>query len=325
MTESRTHTLFSFGTLRDERVQTALFGRAVPTSPASLAGYTTRPLKITDQAVIAASGLDVHLILERRLGASVEGAVLHLTDQELAAADAYEVDDYTRRRVVLSSGATTWAYLDAKPLRPAERIVVVGDSIAYGRCDPRGGWAGHLAAAHIAGNEAERRLFNLAVPGSTLADVGEQTPALLAARRPDTLLVAAGINDSAVPAARTEADAGSNSASASGSDGAADLARLAGSLDTLAATALGHNARLVVAGPSWLDEDRTRDYEGLCFTRARALALRAFVRAWCEANRIDFLDLWEPLRERTELLVDGLHPTAEGHRALYEHLDAHGR
>ncbi|MFD6913923.1 GDSL-type esterase/lipase family protein [Streptomyces virginiae] len=331
MTESRTHTLFSFGTLRDERVQTALFGGAVPTSPAALAGYTTRPLKITDPAVIAASGLDVHLILERRLGASVEGAVLHLTDQELAAADAYEVDDYTRRRVVLSSGATTWAYLDAKPLRPAERIVVVGDSIAYGRCDPRGGWAGHLAAAHIAGNEAERRLFNLAVPGSTLTDVGEQTPALLAARRPDTLLVAAGINDSAVPAAGTTAQAdadlpaGSGSSSASDSEETADFARLAGSLDTLAATALGHNARLVVAGPSWLDEDRTREYEGLRFTRARALALRAFLRAWCEANHIDFLDLWEPLRERTELFVDGLHPSAEGHRALYEHLDALGR
>ncbi|MFJ6048678.1 GDSL-type esterase/lipase family protein [Streptomyces sp. NPDC092307] len=313
MTESRTHTLFSFGTLRDERVQTALFGRAVPTSPASLAGYTTRPLKITDPTVIAASGLDVHLILERRLGASVEGAVLHLTDEELAAADSYEVDDYTRRRVVLSSGASTWAYLDAKPLRPAERIVVVGDSIAYGRCDPRGGWAGHLAAAHIAPNEAERRLFNLAVPGSTLADVAEQTPALLAARRPDTLLVAAGVNDSAVPAAGARAD------------GTADLARLADSLDALAATALGRGARLVVAGPSWLDESRTRDYEGLCFTRARALALRTFVRAWCEAHHIDFLDLWEPLRERTELLVDGLHPTAEGHRALYEHLDALAR
>ncbi|MET9689507.1 GDSL-type esterase/lipase family protein [Streptomyces sp. NPDC006514] len=323
MTEPRTHTLFSFGTLMDERVQTALFGRAVPTSPASLAGYTTRPLKITDPAVIAASGLDVHLILERRLGASVEGAVLHLTDRELAAADAYEVDDYTRRRVVLSSGESTWAYLDAKPLRPAERIVIVGDSIAYGRCDPRGGWAGHLAAAHIAGNEAERRLFNLAVPGSTLADVSEQTPALLAARRPDTLLVAAGINDSAVPLADAQGEA--DTRTDADSDGTADFAQLTGSLDALAATALDHNARLVVAGPSWLDEDRTRAYEGLRFTRARALALRTFLRAWCGANHIDHLDLWEPLRERSDLLVDGLHPTAEGHQALYEHLDALGR
>ncbi|MFB7268137.1 SGNH/GDSL hydrolase family protein, partial [Streptomyces nojiriensis] len=141
------------------------------------------------------------------------------------------------------------------------------------------------------------------------------------ARRPDTLLVAAGINDSAVPLAGAEGDAESDA----GADGTVDFAQLTGSLDALAATALGHNARLVVAGPSWLDEDRTRAYEGLRFTRARALALRVFLRSWCEANHIDHLDLWEPLRERTDLLVDGLHPTAEGHRALYEHLDALGR
>ncbi|KPH99528.1 AIG2 family protein [Actinobacteria bacterium OV450] len=308
MTETRPHTLFSFGTLRDERVQTALFGRAVPTSPASLAGYTTRPLPITDPAVIAASGLDVHLILERRLGSAVEGAVLRLTDRELAAADAYEVDDYVRRRVALTSGESAWAYLDAKPLRSAQRIVIVGDSIAYGRCDPRGGWAGRLAASHIARNEAGHRLFNLAVPGITLADVSEQTPALLGPRRPDTLLVAAGINDSALPAGSPPARFD-------------EPTHITDRLDALAATALDHNARLVVVGPTWIDEERTRDYEGLRFTRARVLALRASMRAWCEENHVDHLDLWEPLRGNAGLLVDGVHPTAEGHEALYRHLD----
>ncbi|MCX5152262.1 GDSL-type esterase/lipase family protein [Streptomyces sp. NBC_00320] len=314
MTESRPHTLFSFGTLMDEKVQTTLFGRAVPTAPASLAGHTTRPLPITDPAVIAASGLDVHLILERKTGAAVEGAVLHLTDQDLAAADAYEVDDYARRRVVLTSGESTWAYLDAKPLRPARRIVIVGDSIAYGRCDPQGGWAGRLAAAHIAGNETEHRVFNLAVPGSTLTDVSEQTPALLGPRLPDTLLVAAGINDSALPLAVTQTHV----------DGSAP-ARLADRLGSLAATALDHNARLVVAGPTWIDEARTHDYEGLRFTQARALDLRASLRAWCEGNHVDFLDMWEPLREKSELLVDGLHPTPEGHEAVHRHLNALSR
>ncbi|AZQ73331.1 hypothetical protein EKH77_20815 [Streptomyces luteoverticillatus] len=303
MIESRPHTLFSFGTLLDERVQKELFGQAVPTSPASLAGHTTRPIQITDESVIATSGLDVHLTLERRIGAAVEGAVLHLTDADLAAADDYEVDDYTRRRVRLSSGETAWAYLDANPLRPAERIVIVGDSIAYGRCDPQGGWAARFSAAHIARNELAHRIFNLAIPGSTLADVREQTPALLAARLPDTLLVAAGINDSAMPHGP---------------------ARVADSLGSLAATALGHNARLVVAGPIWLDEEHAPDYEGLCFTRARALELRASLRAWCGANHVDFVDMWEPLRDRPDLLVDGLHPSAEGHEALYQHLSAFG-
>ncbi|WP_171168942.1 GDSL-type esterase/lipase family protein [Streptomyces sp. I05A-00742] len=309
MTESRPHTLFSFGTLKDGHVQTALFGRTVPTSPASLAGHTTRPQPITDPAVIATSGSDVHLTLERRTGAVVEGVVLRLTDADLAAADAYEVDDYVRRRVLLSSGESSWAYLDAKPLRPAARIVIVGDSIAYGRCDPRGGWAARLAASHIAANEADHRVFNLAVPGSTLTDVVEQTPALLAPRRPDTLLVAAGINDSALPLAAPAADG---------------LTRLTDNLAALAATALRHNARLVVAGPSWIDESRTRNYEGLRFTRERALAVRESIRTWCAAHHIDHLDLWEPLRDRPDLLVDGLHPTPEGHRALFRHLESLG-
>ncbi|MFI9307328.1 GDSL-type esterase/lipase family protein [Streptomyces triculaminicus] len=312
MTESRPHSLFSFGTLREAHVQTALFGQSVPSSAESLVGYTTRPLPITDQSVIDASGLDVHLTLERRIGAVVDGAVLRLTDQDLAAADAYEVDDYARRRVLLTSGESAWAYVDAKPLRSAERIVIVGDSIAYGRCDPHGGWAAHLAAAHIARNEAAHRVFNLAIPGSTLTDVSEQTPPLLAARRPDTILVAAGINDSAVPLATPQA----------GHDG---LARLADDLDSLAATAQSHNARLVVAGPTWLDEARTGDYEGLCFTRARALALRESIQAWCAENHVDFLDMWEPLRDSPELFVDGLHPTAEGHEVLYRHLESLSR
>ncbi|WP_328972176.1 GDSL-type esterase/lipase family protein [Streptomyces sp. NBC_00239] len=309
VTEPRPHSLFSFGTLMDERVQKTLFGRSVPTSGAALSGYATRPLPITDPAVIAASGLDVHLTLECALGSEVPGAVLHLTDDELAAADAYEVDDYIRRRVCLSSGEPAWAYLDANPLRAAARIVIVGDSIAYGRCDPQGGWAARLAASHIAANETGHRVFNLAVPGSTLTDVSAQTPALLAPRLPDTLLVAAGINDSALPAAAQTPlpDA----------DG---LARLTADLDSLAATALAHRARLVIAGPAWLDESRTASYEGLRFTRARASALRESLRTWCTAHHVDFLDLWEPLRDRPDLLVDGIHPTPEGHQALYRHL-----
>ncbi|MFI8320678.1 GDSL-type esterase/lipase family protein [Streptomyces sp. NPDC085529] len=311
MTDTRPHTLFSFGTLLDQRVQHSLFGRAVPTTPASLAGYTTRPLAITDASVIATSGQDVHLTLERQSGATVEGAVLRLSEAELAAADAYEVDDYARRRVLLTSGETAWAYLDARALRAAARIVVVGDSIAYGRCDPQGGWAAHLAGAHIAANETRHRVFNLAIPGSTLADVDEQTPPLLAPRLPDTLVVAAGINDSALPVSGTGA-------------GGDALPQVAERLASLAATAHRHDARMVVVGPTWIDESRLSDFAGLRFTTERATALRTALRAWCENRHIDFLDMWEPLRDQPHLLVDGLHPTTEGHKELYRHLSTLG-
>ncbi|AUG76612.1 hypothetical protein CFP65_1733 [Kitasatospora sp. MMS16-BH015] len=303
MTEPRPHALFSFGTLLDPKVQHALFGRAVPTTPAILPGHATRPLRITDPAVIATSGTGVHLTLARKYGAAIEGGVLRLSERELAAADAYEVADYARRRVVLGDGEVAWAYLDAEPLRAAARIVVVGDSIAYGRCDPQGGWAGQLAAAHIAADEVEHRVFNLAIPGSTLAQVAEQTPGLLGPRLPDTLLLAAGINDSAQ--------------TATGEDG---LAGLTAHLDSLAATALRHGARLVVVGPLWLDEGRTGDFGGLCFTTARAQRLREHLAGWCTERYVDFLDLWEVLEGRPELLVDGLHPGPEGHKELYRQI-----
>ncbi|MEV5568960.1 GDSL-type esterase/lipase family protein [Spirillospora sp. NPDC052269] len=305
MTPSRPHLLFSFGTLLDEQVQKTLFGRPVPSEPAALAGYATRPLRITDPSVIATSGLDVHLTLTREIGAEVEGAVLRLTDEDLAAADAYEVDDYVRRRVRLTSGETAWAYLDAKPLRPASRIVIAGDSIAYGRSDPDGGWAARLASGHIAENELDHRVFNVAIPGNTLDGVREEVPALLSPRLPDTLIVAAGINDSA---------------------GYGDwLASVAENLTALAATALEHNARLVVLGPAWLDEPRAAAFGRRRTTLARAEALRDLVRRWCAGNHIDYVDMWDPLRDSPHLFTDGLHPTPEGHRALYQHLSTQAR
>ena len=107
-----THRVFSYGTLRQAEVQAALFGRAVPTTADALPGYRLEWLVITDPAVIATSGSDRHPIL--RLGAdgdSVDGACLELSDEDLARADAYEVDDYVRVAVRLASGTEAWVYV----------------------------------------------------------------------------------------------------------------------------------------------------------------------------------------------------------------------
>lgn len=176
----RAHSLFSFGTLLEERVQIALFGHPVPSYGASLVDYATRPLAITDASVIATSGSEVHLTLECRRGSVVTGGVLHLSDRELATADAYEVDDYVRRRVHLASGESAWAYLDAQPLRAASRVVVV-------------------AADQMANDERLHQAVHVASLGSSLTDIAEQLPALLLSHNPDTIVVVAGIDDAASP------------------------------------------------------------------------------------------------------------------------------
>lgn len=106
------HRVFSYGTLRQPAVQLTLFGREVPTVPDALPGYRIEVLTITDPDVIATSGSDRHPILRPGEGAdSVDGACITLTERELAAADAYEVDDYERHEVTLASGNVAWVYL----------------------------------------------------------------------------------------------------------------------------------------------------------------------------------------------------------------------
>ncbi|MFJ8045553.1 gamma-glutamylcyclotransferase family protein [Kitasatospora sp. NPDC096147] len=111
-----THRLFSYGTLQLEQVQLDRFGRVLEGSADALPGHRMTVLRITDPAVIATSGTDRHPLVLRSEDPedSVEGRVFTITDEELAAADDYEVDDYARREVVLASGTTAWVYLAAE-------------------------------------------------------------------------------------------------------------------------------------------------------------------------------------------------------------------
>ncbi|MFF3013497.1 gamma-glutamylcyclotransferase family protein [Streptomyces sp. NPDC057939] len=116
MAQHALHLLFSYGTLQSEQVQLARFGRLLEGSPDALPGYRTTYVKITDPDVIAASGSDLHpLVVPSTADAdAVDGTLFRITDSELAAADDYEVDDYARSEVTLRSGATAWAFLDAR-------------------------------------------------------------------------------------------------------------------------------------------------------------------------------------------------------------------
>ena len=63
--------------------------------------------------MIAASGTNRHPVVHPTGDAldQVPGTVLTLTTVELAAADLYEVDDYRRTSVQLTSGNRSWVYL----------------------------------------------------------------------------------------------------------------------------------------------------------------------------------------------------------------------
>ena len=107
--------LFSYGTLQDKAVQLANFGRELTGSADSLPGYSTSLIAIRDPAVAATSGKTHHTIAERSTNPAdeVAGTVYTMTVRELAAADRYEVSEYTRIAVTLKSGKPAWVYARA--------------------------------------------------------------------------------------------------------------------------------------------------------------------------------------------------------------------
>jgi Gamma-glutamyl cyclotransferase, AIG2-like len=107
--------LFSYGTLQQDDVQRATFGRLLTGRADALPGYSRHLVAIDDPEVVATSGKTHHPIVRRSADAAdrIEGSVFEITDAELAQADAYEVAAYRRVAVVLESGVDAWVYVDA--------------------------------------------------------------------------------------------------------------------------------------------------------------------------------------------------------------------
>lgn len=108
--------LFSYGTLQQEAVQIATFGRKLSGHDDELSGFLQSLVKIDDPEVVTTSGKTHHPIVKftgdnhDRVG----GSVFEITDVELANADSYEVAAYRRVAATLASGVRAWVYVDAR-------------------------------------------------------------------------------------------------------------------------------------------------------------------------------------------------------------------
>jgi len=113
MPEVADQLLFSYGTLQQPEVQLDIFGRLLEGAPDVLPGFTVDYAEIEDHRVIELSGLTAHPIV-RPTGDprdKVVGIALLVSEDELDAADEYEVSLYRRISVTLASGRVAWAYV----------------------------------------------------------------------------------------------------------------------------------------------------------------------------------------------------------------------
>lgn len=109
--------LFSYGTLQQEAVQLATFGRLLLGQKDELVGFEQSSVRIEDPQVAATSGKTHHanVTFNGRNDSRVSGVVFEITDVELAAADQYEqIAAYKRIIAMLASGKQAWVYVDAR-------------------------------------------------------------------------------------------------------------------------------------------------------------------------------------------------------------------
>lgn len=115
--------VFSYGTLQQEPVQLATFGRLLEGAPDALVGVEPALARIEDPRLVAARGRthNADLRFNGRPDSRVEGTAFELSDAELAAADEYErPDGYRRVWVTLASGRKAWVFVHAGSAPTAE-------------------------------------------------------------------------------------------------------------------------------------------------------------------------------------------------------------
>ena len=108
--------LFSYGTLQQEEVQLAAFGRKLNGEKDLLLGYEPSLVKIADPAVVARLGRTHHDNINATGDdwSNVQGTLFEITDEELALADRFEAEfAYQRVTAALASGKEAWVYVHA--------------------------------------------------------------------------------------------------------------------------------------------------------------------------------------------------------------------
>ena len=110
--------LFSYGTLQQEDVQLATFGRKLAGRRDELAGFELAKVAIEDAATVRAIGRTHHANVRpaAHRDSHVPGTVFEISDAELARADEFEAPfSYRRIAATLASGVSAWVYIYEPP------------------------------------------------------------------------------------------------------------------------------------------------------------------------------------------------------------------
>lgn len=192
-----------------------------------------------------------------------------------------------------------------------DKILVFGDSIAYGKWDGKGGWVARLRNyidetynLHTSGNT---QVFNLGIPGEVIPRLAERFEAELRMRifpnEKNLVIIACGINDSCPNNWMTEKQT--------------DIEEFKAAYLKIITLARDYDCEIVAIGLTPVNAEKSK---GLMFTNEEVKKYDHTIYGICEENKVPMLQLFDELLEKnfTDMLVDAVHPNDEGHEILFE-------
>jgi len=186
-------------------------------------------------------------------------------------------------------------------------ICVFGASITHGEYDTQnGGWV-EILRKHFDNSDQDLTVYNLGVSGNTTEDLLKRLEVEASARKPSLILISIGNNDSSF-----RNDWGKNWVSED------VFAQNIAKIHSIAARIAD---KVVFFGLTPIDDSKTTpfaEHPENTYTDQVGIAYSSIIEAYCHDHHIPFYPLHNVITNND--LFDGLHPTTEGHKKLFDYI-----
>ncbi len=197
------------------------------------------------------------------------------------------------------------------------RILIFGDSIAYGAWDREGGWAWRLRKfldeKTLSEPESYFLVYNLGVSGDTTEDLLErfefETEQRIKEKEDTTIIFAIGGNDSTFNNNKNKCHVSQEKSKKN--------------IQKLIKLAAKYAAKILFIGLFPADESKTIPIpwaRNKSYKNEYIIQYDKIIKSVCQENSVLFIGIFEEFMnsDYKNLLEDGQHPNSEGHRKIFE-------
>jgi len=185
-----------------------------------------------------------------------------------------------------------------------QTICIFGDSIVWGSWDPEeGGWVSRLRC-YLETSDYEIRIYNCGVSGNNTDKLLQRFDVEAAAREPNIVIFAIGINDSQYVNSKNNSRV--------------LIERFQNNLQKLISKAKKFTQKIIFLSLTKVDESKTMPVPWdttKYYDEENVKKYNSKIKDICNKNSLQFINIFDLLDNSD--LEDGLHPNQEGHKKIF--------